>query len=172
MTAEAPKPPSRSPWGARLDRISLWVARLAGRLVPRPSDTSLRTLARSDRPAPGIRVPTAAELGLQNHLEDGRQALGEGRLGDALHSFGQRVEEAPDDPWAWHGRGDALQLLADSEGARAAYGQALALQPQEGLHHMGLANALDALGDRAGADDHTSRALALNPSLSWMRPAP
>lgn len=92
---------------------------------------------------------------------------------EALHSFACRLEETADtDAWAWHGRGDALQLLGDPPNALAAYREAAARQPDQGIHRMGCANALDAMGRKAEADAETIAALALDPGLTWMRPPP
>ncbi len=175
MTDPSPPPdalPARPPWARRADAAVLRAARLLGRLLGRPSEAALHRLARADRPAPPVRVPTAAELGIVDHLGDGRAALADGRPGDALHHFGQLLETAPDHAWAWHGRGDALQLLGDHDGALAAYRRAAARQPTTGIHRLGAANALAALGQTAAADDETRAGLALDPSLTWMRPAP
>lgn len=164
--------PRRPPWARHLDRFVVRVVRVAGRVLRRPSERQLHHLAQVDRPAPPIAVPTAAELGIHDHLGDGRAAIGAGRPAEALHCFGLLLDDQPDQPWAWHGRGDALQLLGDPEGALAAYTRAAALQPRQGLHHLGRANALESLGREAAADEATRQGLALDPSLHWMRQAP
>jgi tetratricopeptide (TPR) repeat protein len=148
------------------------VVRVAGRVLGRPSERQLHHLAQADRPAPPITVPTAAELGIHDHLGDGRAAIAAGRAAEALHHFGLLLEDHPDQPWGWHGRGDALQLLGDHEGALAAYRRAASLQPAQGLHHLGRANALEALGQEQAAAEATRRGLALDPSLHWMRSPP
>ena len=172
LTVE-PRPP-RPLWARRLDR---WVVRLARMLSPvmgRPSNQVLADLARADRPGPPIRVPSAAELGIIDHLAEGRRALSAGLYADALFHFGARLEDATgaDAAWCWHGRGDALQLMGQFADALAAYDQAVALEETVGLHHMGRANALDGLGRSQEAEDATRRALRLDSTLTWMRKAP
>lgn len=155
-------------WAARLDRLWRWAAAVARPVLPRPADQSLTELARRDRPSPPIVVPTPAELGVVDHLQDGRLALSEGRHGDALHHFGELVRARPDNAWGWHGRGDALQLLGEPAEALVAYDRAVALQPDEGLHHGGRSNALSGLGRTGDAAASRQAALARDPGLSWM----
>lgn len=158
----------RPAWARQLDRVWRGLAQVVGRALPRPTDRSLTALARQDRPAPPIAVPTPQALGVVDHLEDGRRAVAEGRFGEALFHFGALVEERPDNAWAWHGRGDALQLLGDFEDALAAYDHAAKLQPSEGLHHGGRSNALRALGRISEADAARAEALRRDPGLTWM----
>jgi tetratricopeptide (TPR) repeat protein len=139
-----------------------------GKVLGRPSDAALTSLARADRPAPPIPVPTAAELGVMDHLGDGRAAFADGRHGEALHAFGAHVESFPEDPWGWHGRGDALQLLGSHADALGAYDAAAARSPRTGLHHAGRANALRSLGRTDEADDAARQALRLDPGLTWL----
>jgi tetratricopeptide (TPR) repeat protein len=121
--------------------------RLGGRLLGRPGEALLGALAAADRP--GLRQEadrwtgaTSAEL----HIAAGRAAYSAGQHAEALHRFGLALELAPEASWAWHGRGDALQLLGRYEDALAAYSRAAALAPETGLHEAGRANALAALG--------------------------
>jgi tetratricopeptide (TPR) repeat protein len=109
-------------------------------------------------------------LGLPDPLGDGRRAFAEGRHAEALFCFGQLLEVEPRHPWAWHGRGDALQLLGQHEEARSAYARAAELAPLVGIHCAGLSNALQALGRTAEAQAAWQQALRLDPSLTWMRP--
>ena len=139
--------------------------RVLGRVVARPSDAALTSLARADRPAPPIDVPTAADLGVIDHLGDGRAAFADGRHGEALHAFGAHVAAFPEDPWGWHGRGDALQLLGSHADALDAYEAAASRAPRTGLHHAGRANALRSLGREAEAARAVERALELDPGL-------
>ena len=158
----------RPPWARRLDRALGRVLGPLGALLGRPDDRLLTGLARVDRPAPPVSVPTPADLGVSDPLADGRAALDAGALGDALHHFGQLLAAHPDHPWGWHGRGDAFQLLGEPEQALAAYDRAAALQPKVGIHQGGRANALDALGRIDAAREAQRRALDLDPSLGWM----
>ena len=135
-------------------------------MLGRPSDAALSALARQARPSPPIEVPSFGP----DHLRAGRQAFDEGRYGEALHHFGQRIAETPGDPWGWHGRGDALQLLGEAAGALEAYEAACARAPRHGLHHGGRANALRSLGRTEEAEQALAEALALDPSLTWLRP--
>lgn len=170
--ADRPPSPPRPSWARRVDRLTVRLAGLLGRLLPRPGDAALHRLAQADRPAPPVRVPTPTELGIFDHLGDGRAALAAGRPGEALHHFGLLIEQQDDHPWAWHGRGDALQLLGEHGPALEAYTRAAALQPQTGIHELGRANALEGLGHQELADAATRRGLALDPSLVWMRRPP
>ena len=169
MTSTPPRPH----WARRLDRWTLRLARVLSPVFGRPSDELLTRLARIARPSPPIEVPSAAELGIVDHLDEGRRALSGGLYAEALFHFRERLTETDEaDAWAWHGRGDALQLLEQPEDALAAYDRAVALQPGQGLHHMGRANALESLERVAEADSATRQALSLDPSLTWMRPPP
>lgn len=157
----------RPDWARRLDRWTVRAARLLGRVLGRPSDTALASLAQQDRPAPPIDIPDFGP----DHLADGRQAFADGRFAEALHHFGQLVDADPKNPWAWHGRGDALLLLGDAAGALEAYERSALLAPRVGLHRGGVANALASLGREDEARTAWAAALALDPSLTWMRPA-
>lgn len=156
--------PERPAWARRLDRWSLRAARLLRRVLPRPPEAGLEALARRDRgPKPEIAVPDIPGI------DRARQAFAEGRYGEALHLYGEILAADPESPWAWHGRGDALQLLDRPGDALAAYERACALAPRVGLHHGGRGNALQALGRSTEAEEAWRRALALDPSLQWMR---
>ena len=133
-TTPSPKRPS---WAHSLDRLALLLGRAGRRLLGRPGEATLSALARQDRPGLDIVLPPSTV----DRLESGRRAFAEGRHADALHLFGQILREDPDHAWAWHGRGDALQLLGAHADARAAYLRAAALQPDEALHRAGVANA-------------------------------
>ena len=171
MTTSPPRP--RPYWARRLDRWTLRVARVLSPLFGRPSDELLTRLARVARPSPPIVVPSAADLGIIDHLDEGRRALSGGLYAEALFHFRERLTQTDEtDSWAWHGRGDALQLLKQPDDALAAYDRAVALQPNQGLHHMGRANALESVGRGNEADAATRQALSLDASLTWMRPHP
>lgn len=152
----------RPRWAARLDRPLLVALRLGGRLLGRPGEALLSRLAAADRP--GLRRDpdrwsgaTSAEL----HIASGRAAFSAGQYAEALHRFGAALALAPEAAWAWHGRGDALQLLGRYEDALDAYDRAAALAPTTGLHEAGRANALAALGRTEEADVARARATAL-----------
>ncbi len=162
--------PQRPPWARRLDRLSLRLARLLRLVLPRPDEEGLESLARADRgPRPEVHAPDVPGI------DQARRAFAEGRHGEALHLFGEILAADPDSAWAWHGRGDALQLLGQHEDALAAYTRAADLAPREGLHRAGCANALTALGRDDQAAAAWTEALRLEPSLRWMqegRPPP
>ena len=78
-------------------------------------------------------------------LSEGRRAFSEGRYAEALHHFSTILDHDPEHAWAWHGRGDALQLMGAHADALAAYTRAAALQPDEPLHRSGIDNAQQAM---------------------------
>lgn len=147
-------------------------------LLPRPAEDALSRLARLDRPAPlpDPEAPAgtggAGGLGHEGPLQEGRVAFADGRYGEALFHFGALLERQPDHGWAWHGRGDALQLLQEPALALAAYDRAARLQPGVGLHEAGRANALRALGRHGEADEAERRARSLDPSPRASIPTP
>ena len=134
----------------------------------RPSEAELTALARTARPAPPIEVPRFGE----DHLGLGRTAFAEARYGEALHHFGRVLEQDPESAWAWHGRGDALQLMEQHAEALEAYSRAAALAPRTGLHHAGRANALRSLGRSDEAAVAAREALRLDPTLTWAAGGP
>ncbi len=160
----------RPAWARRLDRLVTIGLKLGGRLLGRPSDALLGELAAADRP--GLRLEpdrwSWAESA-EGHIAAGRAAFAAGQHAEALHRFGMALEAAPEAAWAWHGRGDALQLLGRHEDALEAYGRAAALAPETGLHHAGRANALTAMNREEEAKDAWTQALSRDASLSWMR---
>ncbi len=128
-------------WARRLDRLVLRLSPLLRRLLPRPADSALQALARPDRgPAPEVVLPDLPDI------ERARQAFATGAYGEALFLFGEILAVDAENPWAWHGRGDALQLLGHHAAALEAYERARALQPKEPLHEAGRQNALRGLG--------------------------
>ena len=169
MSASKPPDVQRPRWASRLDRAGLWVARLIGLIVPSADERQLARLARRHRPAPEPMNFEPARFGVEDHIGRGREALDRGALGEALHHFGRQLQEVPEDAWAWHGRGDALQLMGQPAPALAAYEHAIHLAPGVGLHHGGRANALRSLARGEEAEAAWSRALELDPSLTWMR---
>ncbi len=151
-----------------MDTVALPLSRFLGRLLHRPSEDQLHTMAgRVSALDPTSASPALAAAG---HIQAGRAALERGAMGEALHHFGQAIERYPEARWAWHGRGDALQFSGDHAGAEAAYGQAVDLDPECGLHHGGRANALAAQGQAEAAEEAWELALRLDPTLEWMRP--
>ena len=133
----------------------------------RPSESLLTELARKDRPGAPSQEPNPA-LQASHHIRLGQAAFESEDYAEALHCFAEAVRLAPHAPWAWHGRGDALQLSGDPKGALRAYEQACELDPETGLHHGGRANALEALGHSIEAQKAWKVALELDPNLVWM----
>ncbi|MEE2749996.1 MAG: tetratricopeptide repeat protein [Myxococcota bacterium] len=133
-----------------------------GRLVRRPGEAELQALA--GRTQARAVLPNSAE-----RLEAGRAALAEGHLGQALSLFAEAAVLNPEDPWPWHGRGDALISEADPEGALAAYDQAASLAPESGLVEVGRGNALERLGRHEEAIAAWTLALRREPDLEWAR---
>jgi Tfp pilus assembly protein PilF len=152
-----------------LDQLSLLGARVLGRLIGRPSDGLLTRLAARDRKARQSTLGDSPMVAASHHIQLGQSAFSAAAYGEALHHFGVALSHAPDAPWAWHGRGDALQLSGQHEAALEAYRKAIAHDDATGLHHAGAANALTALGHEEAAKDAWSAALERDPSLFWMQ---
>ena len=152
-----------------LDRMVLAVARIGGKLLGRPSDALLTSLAsRARRPAPTtVNVPPVVKAA--EHIQQGQAAFNNGAYGEALHHFGVAIKHAPNAAWAWHGRGDALQLSGQYKAAYDAYKTATTIDDACGLHHAGMANALTSMGKNEPAQQAWDKALSRDPSLTWMR---
>ena len=155
----------RSP---RFDRPVLAIANALGRILGRPSETLLSRLAAKDR-GRSAAAEDSPLVQASHHIQLGQAAFASGAYGEALHHFGEALRGAPEAPWAWHGRGDALQLSGRHEAALAAYEQAIRFNSGCGLHHAGRANSLAALGQTAAAEEAWILALQLDPGLTWMR---
>ncbi len=134
---------------------------LGGRLLGRPTEDHLQELTGRSRGGSDLDVGAAS-------LERGRAALSAGRVGEALALFSEAAEANPGDPWAWHGRGDALLDSGDSGGALSAYEAALA-RGEDALSHLGRGNCLERLGRMDEAVTAFERALALDSALIWAR---
>ena len=131
-------------------------------LLPAPSKEKSLDLIRKDRhPHPSLRY--------HSPLEKARKALADGEYAQALSLFSLLIQDRPKDNWAWHGRGDAFQLMGAYPQAEHAYTQAHMIQPSEGIHLAGKANALFAQNKKEEGDKLWLTALALDPSLDWMR---
>ena len=171
MSTSAPPPEgvARPPWARPLDRWAARAARWLGWLVRRPDDDALERLARADRgPRPELPRPEGVSVP-PGGIDAARAALDRGELAEALHLFGEILAVDERAAWAWHGRGDALQLMGAWQDALAAYERATELQPRVGLHHGGRANALKSLGRVEEAEAAWTEALRLDPGLEWMR---
>ena len=152
-----------------LDRLALVAARVLGRIVGRPSEALLTELASADRGHSSERVSDSPMVEASHCIQLGQSAFASGAYGEALHHFGEALQLAPEAPWAWHGRGDALQLSGEYEGALKAYEQAIEFDDSCGLHHAGKANALDSLGQKSASKSAWEDALERDSTLTWMR---
>ena len=149
-------------------RAALMCAKVLGKIIGRPSESLLAELAGKDRPGP-VATPDSPFLAASGHIQLGRTAFDAGDYGEALHCFSEAIRLAPEAPWGWHGRGDALQLSGQPTAALNAYERACELAPDVGIHHAGRANSLGAIGRESEADLAWNSALDLDPSLAWMR---
>ena len=152
-----------------LDRIALAMARIGGRLLGRPSDALLTSLASEARAASPYVMDIPPMVRAADHIQQGQAAFNNGAYGEALHHFGVAIDHAPNAAWAWHGRGDALQLTGQYDAAYTAYEKAASIDDGCGLHHAGMANSLSSMGKKSDAKDAWERALSRDPSLTWMR---
>jgi tetratricopeptide (TPR) repeat protein len=155
----------RPSWSSWLDAAASLSSRLLGRLLPRPTEAQLMTLAGRQ---PGA-SPSSPALAAAEHIAQGRKALEAAAFGEALHHFGEALSLHPEARWAWHGRGDALQLSGEHAAAQRAYERAIHIDPECGLHHAGQANALGAQAQPDAARAAWATALGLDPTLEWMR---
>lgn len=154
----------RPPRARALDR---WLTRLfdlGGRVFGRPNEALLNRLTGRSKGGAG----GGGSAGL-DALLSGRRALSERRYGEALHQLSIAAALLPEDPWPWHGRGDALQLSGQHAAALAAYDEALRRDPALALSHCGRGNALEGLGRLDEARAAWRRALELDPTLPWPR---
>lgn len=152
-----------------LDRLALIAARVLGRIVGRPSEALLTQLASADRGRPKERRVDSPMVAASHCIQLGQSAFASGAYGEALHHFGEALKLAPEAPWAWHGRGDALQMSGEYDGALKAYEKAIEADDSCGLHHAGRANALRSLGQNQASQSAWEDALERDSTLSWMR---
>ena len=159
----------RPTWTHTLDKIVLVFTNIGGRLLGRPSEQLLTSLASQDRGNMATMTTESPMVLAAHHIQLGQAAFKSEAYGEALHHFGIAIEQSPDAPWAWHGRGDALQLSGQHEAALNAYQQACDLDEACGLHVAGKANVLRSIGRIEDANEAWEQALSIDPSLTWMR---
>ena len=152
-----------------LDRIALLAARVLGRIIGRPSEALLTQLAAADRGQSNERMNDSPMVAASHCIQMGQSAFASGAYGEALHHFGEALKLAPDAPWAWHGRGDALQLSGEYDAALKAYEKAIEVDAGCGLHHAGKANALRSLGQIEASKSAWEDAIERDSTLTWMR---
>ena len=146
----------------RIQRVYLRLSR-----VFPPEDIFLQQLAKQDRPGLKISLPSIPHSFLDS-LERGREAFQNQQYSEALFHFSQAISENPQSAWAWHGKGDAFQLLGDYKRSLECYKQAIQLHPKRQIHHAGKANALRGLGFEDEYQKLRLEILSLDPSLQWM----
>lgn len=129
-----------------------------------PSESQLQKLSQKDRAGLKITLPV---IPISN-LERGRTAFQEAQYSEALFHFSQALQENPHSAWAWHGKGDALQLLGDYKEALKSYEQAIQMSPQRLIHQAGKANALRGLGLENEYQQLRAKVLSSDSSLLWM----
>ena len=129
-----------------------------------PEDKFLQELAKKDRKGLKISLPIIPP----SALERGRKAFQDQQYSEALFYFSQAISENPHSGWAWHGKGDAFQLLGDYKEALGCYTQAIKLHPKRQIHQAGKANALRGLGFEDEYKRLRSEILSFEPSLQWM----
>ncbi|MEC7987167.1 MAG: tetratricopeptide repeat protein [Myxococcota bacterium] len=134
------------------------------RRLPPPQEQVLRELTSNDRKGPSFSVSIAT-----SPLEEGRRHFEQGNWMEALAMFHLATQKNSQDHWAWHGKGDAFQLLGDYENAQAAYEKAIELSSSTALHYGALSNALKEQRLLDEADAVWKKALEMDPSLTWMR---
>lgn len=129
-----------------------------------PEENVLHLLARADRPGLKISLPSIPKCA----LELGREAFQKKQYSEALFHFSKAISENPQSAWAWHGKGDALQLLGDYKKALECYEQAIQFHPERPIHQAGKANAIKGLGFEDEYKQLRSKVLSMEPSLGWM----
>lgn len=163
MAAPPPEQRERPALARRLDRLLTAALKLGGRLLARPNEPLLHELTGRSKGG----EPDAVGPGFPELLQSGRQALSDGHLAEAMALFAQAAEQNPDDPWPWHGRGDALQLSGEFDGALGAYDAALERDESLAISWSGRGNALEGLGRLDEAAESWRRALVIEPGLRW-----
>ena len=103
-------------------------------------------------------------------LEEGRRFLTQKQYTQALACFSILIQQDPNHEWAWHGKGDALQLLGKYEQAEKSYRNSITIAPNVALHWGGLANSLFGQKNYDEANIVWKKTQEMDPSLSWMRP--
>ena len=143
----------------RIQRVYLHLTRF----FP-PTEQYLHQLTRKDRPGVSIILPKLP----RSTLEQGRQAFQAGQYSEALFYFSQAISENQQSAWAWHGKGDAFQLLGDYKKSLECYNEAIRLHPKRPIHQAGKANALKGLGFEDEYQLLRAEVLSVEPSLRWM----
>ncbi len=95
----------------------------------------------------------------------GMDALGEGRVADALALFDDVVAKAPDFAEGWNKRATALFLLGRNDESAADIARTLALEPRHFGAWAGLGLIRLARGQEAEALAAFERGLAVNPHM-------
>lgn len=129
-----------------------------------PSEKKLSKLSkRARKPHSFFSTPSSS-------IEQGREKIAQGRYVQALDIFLLCTQEMKDNPWSWHGKGDALQFLGRFHEAEQAYRKATLIAPKTAIHWGGLANALFGQGKTQEGATTWNKTKEMDPSLAWMRP--
>jgi predicted O-linked N-acetylglucosamine transferase (SPINDLY family) len=88
---------------------------------------------------------------------------GEGKLMDAMASFGKAIELEPQMAKAHSNLGCTLEAAGELSGALQCYHRAIGIDPTLAVAHYNLGNACRQAGDERQAIEHFRRALALEP---------
>lgn len=131
---------------------------------PPPSEKRLQALSSKRRKAHSFFLNSPSILEKARHLLTIQKYEEAAVLCEAI------IETNPSHHWAWHGQGDAFQLMKRYTKSEISYRKACSLQPKIALHWGGLANSLYGQGKIREADMVWRNALRLDPSLIWMRP--
>ena len=132
--------------------------------LPAPSENRLHNLSSRRRKADSFFAHTPSRL------ETARYLLSIQQYEKALALCSAITKKNPSHHWAWHGQGDAYQLMKKYREAEISYREACSIQPEIALHWGGLANSLHGQEKTREADMVWRKALRLDPSLIWMRP--
>lgn len=135
-----------------------------------PSEGHLQRLAEKHRNIRKFSTPT---LLVEEYPEDtvaqlvlkGRLYLERKQTTEAIMCFEKAISHNARHNWAWHGKGDAHQMVGQYQDASVAYTQAMELAPQEAYHIAGLANAKHALGMHNLAQTLRNQAVQLSPDI-------
>ena len=132
-------------------------------ILPDPSENRLQSLSAQRRKADSFFTSS------QSKLKKARQFLSQKKYKQVIDLCTEITNKNPEHHWAWHGKGDAYQMMKQYKQSEYAYQQACFIQPKIALHWGGLANSLHGQGKTREADILWKKALGLDPSLLWMR---
>jgi tetratricopeptide (TPR) repeat protein len=157
--------------------FSIWKKIL--RLLPPPQDHVLHDLASRTTILSSEHKDEISSLYKKGSIQDARKLLAAQRYQEAYDMFFTITEENSNSRWAWHGLGDACQLMSCYDDALKSYRCAYDLskkdvladniKKEQGLHLAGIANALTCLGRIEEADLIWKQVIESDPTLLWMK---